>query len=192
MAEQVDTNVKVGVLAAIGAVGATLMTHWLTKKREIEARHFEKKRECYESIMHTFGQLFTPEDARKKISDRQLTQAIINHRKEIAVWADADLIKWWLHMSNRPSDTLSTKEALLMGENLIRTIRKELGKDDSQIESGHLIALFLKEPPEEVARTADFINESGTKCGLLWPFSCDPRFYGTPTSSNSVWIWVSH
>ena len=152
IAEQVDTNVKVGVLAAIGAVGAALLTHWLTKKREIEARHFDKKRECYESIMNTFGRLFTSDDRRKKITDRQLTQAIIKHRQEIAVWADADLIKWWLHMSNPPSGTLSTPEAFLMGDNLIRTIRKELGKDDSQIETGHLIALFLKERPEEVAK----------------------------------------
>ena len=150
--EQVDTNLKVGVLTAIGAVGATLITHWLTKKRDIEARHFEKKRECYESIMQTFGQLFTSEDVQKKISNRQLTKAIINHRKDIAVWADADLIMWWLHMSNRPTDSLSNKEALFMGENLIRTIRKELGKDDSQIEIGYLIALFMKESPEDVAR----------------------------------------
>lgn len=152
VSEQVNANVKVGVLAAIGAVGATLMTHWLTKKREIEARHFNQKRECYESIMNTFGQLFTSEDARKKISNRQLTQAIIKHRKDIAVWADADLINWWLHMSDNKSTTLSTKEALNMGEKLIRSIRKELGKDDSKIESGHLIALFLKESPEEIAR----------------------------------------
>ena len=51
VATEVDTNVKVAVLASLGAVSAALATHWLTKTREIEARHFEKKRQCYEAII---------------------------------------------------------------------------------------------------------------------------------------------
>ena len=152
VATQVDINVKVGVLAAFGAVSATLLTHWLTKKREIEARHFDKKRQCYEGIMNTFSRLFTPEQVSRKITPHQLTKAIIKHRLDIAIWADQELIDWWLKLSNPPANGLSSEEALLMGENLIRIIRKELGKDDSQIKTGHLIALFLKESPEEVTK----------------------------------------
>ena len=150
--DDVDSNFKMAVLTAIGAVGATLSTHWLAKKREIEARHFDKKRECYEALLGTVARMLTPEHAGKKLTDRQLMQAILKHRREIAIWGDADLINWWLRLTEPPGGKLSTPEALTLGEDLIRNIRKELGWDDSAIERGHLISLFLKEPLEEVVR----------------------------------------
>ena len=155
IATEVDTNVKVAVLASLGAVSAALATHWLTKTREIEARHFEKKRQCYEAIMKTFSRLFTSEQVGKKISQQQLTKAIVQHRLDIAIWADKDLIDWWLKISNQPAGGISNKDALNMGEQLIRAIRKELGKDDDDIQNGYLISLFLKESPEKVLQMMD-------------------------------------
>lgn len=102
--------------------------------------------------MNTFSQLFSADKVGKKITPHQLMKAVIKHRLDIAVWADKDLIEWWLKLSNQPQSGMQNEEALRMGESLIRAIRKELGKDDSEIETGHLIALFLKESPEEVTK----------------------------------------
>ena len=38
------------VLVFVGSVGAAIFTHWMAKRREIEARHFEQKRAAYETL----------------------------------------------------------------------------------------------------------------------------------------------
>ena len=148
VSEDVSANVKAGVLASFGVVGAAIVTHLLTKKREIDARHFPEKREAYEAMLGTIVDIFLAKPLGKKLDQKKLATDLVKHKKKAAIWADHDLLLWWIRMSERDVGDLSNREAALEFDKLIRAIRDELGKDDDDLDEGDLISLFLIEGRE--------------------------------------------
>ena len=145
VSEEVSANVRAGVLALVGVVGAAILTHLLTKKREIDARHFPQKREAYEAMLGTIVDIFLSKPLGKKLDEKKLARDLVEHKRKAAIWADHDLLMWWIRMSERSLGDLSNQEAALEFDRLIRAIREELGKNDSVLDDGDLISLFLIE-----------------------------------------------
>ena len=145
VSEEVTPNVKAGVLALIGVVGAAIVTHSLTKKREMEARHFPEKLEAYEAMLGTIVDIFLSKPLGRKLDQKKLANDLVKHKMKAAIWADHDLLMWWIRMSERDVGDLSNREAALEFDKLIRAIREELGKDDTELDEGDLISLFLIE-----------------------------------------------
>ena len=145
LSEDVSANVKAGVLASFGVVGAAIVTHSFTKKREIDARHFPEKRVAYEAMLGTIVDIFLSKPLGKKLDQKKLENDLVKHKKNAAIWADRDLLLWWMRMSERDVGDLSNRDAALEFDKLIRAIRKELGKRDSTLDEGDLISLFLIE-----------------------------------------------
>ena len=145
VSEDVSANVKAGVLALIGVVGAAIVTHLLAKQREVDARHFPEKRAAYEAMLDTIMGSLLSKPLGKRVDQKKLTIDLAKHKKKAAIWADHDLLMWWIRMSERELGDLTNREAALEFDELIRAIRTELGKDDSELEEGDLVSLFLIE-----------------------------------------------
>lgn len=145
VSQDVSANVKAGVLALFGVVGAAIVTHLLTQKREIEARHFPEKRQAYSAMLDTIVDIFLSKALGKKLDPRKLANDLVKHKKNAAIWADHDLLMWWMRISEREVGDLSNRDAALEFDVLIRAIRAELGKDNDDFDQGDLISLFLVE-----------------------------------------------
>ena len=135
---EVSSNVKVSVVALLGVTIAAILTHYFTNRREIAARHFARKQEVFERMLDTII-----DHARSGLDPEKLNDAVFQHKKKAAIWADHDLLLWWSRLAQIDAKEMSNKEMLLLYDGLIRTIRKELGMDDSNINEGDLISLFL-------------------------------------------------
>lgn len=139
--------IQSGVIAGIGVVTAGIVSHRYATRREIAARHFEKKREAYTGLIDlTFEMLMADKLRKKAPSDQQLLSKIAKFKKDLLTWADADVIETWMEVEASNLDDLSDEnpaQGLLVWDKLLRAMRKDLGKDDSKLAEGDLVALFL-------------------------------------------------
>ena len=144
---QTGVGFQSGVLGLIGVATAGIMAHRSATRRDIAARHFETKRAAYTGFIDlTFEMIMADKLNKKTLTEQELMSKIVNFKKDLLTWADADVIKTWMdiEVSNleKPSED-NPAETLLVWDRLLRAIRKDLGKDDSKLKAGDLVALFL-------------------------------------------------
>ena len=140
-----EAAIQVGILALIGVSASAIMAHWSAKKREVEARHFAEKRKGYNSFIDIMFDVLTAiKLGREPPSERQLATRILEYKKTLLIWADAYVIKMWDEVESSLANTdQDPKKVLLMWDSLLREMRKDLGKDDSELDDGDLVSLIL-------------------------------------------------
>ena len=148
-----EPGIQSGILALIGVTASGIMAHSSAKKREIEARHFAEKREGCKAFIDFMFEMFMAEKLGKKgPPKRELLSKFMEYKKILVTWADADVIKVWNEMETNlvDVDNKTPHEIVLILDKLLRAIRKDLGKDDSQLDDGELMSLILL--PEDKVR----------------------------------------
>lgn len=141
-----EPGIQSGILALIGVTVSGIIAHRSAKKREIEARHFAEKREGYKAFINIiFDTLLAAKLGKKPPTDKELANRLVEHKKMLMTWADADVIKMWNEAEINFVDVgkKSPHEILLIWDKLLRAMRKDLGKDDSQLDDGELVSLIL-------------------------------------------------
>ena len=143
---QADAEYQSGILALIGVVAAGIIAAMSAKKRERDARHFDEKRKGYTEFVDTFMEFFLATQLGKSPpSIAQLAQSFVEFKKLLLIWADADVIKMWNKVESEFAIPNQDPILVLVRlDELLRMMRKDLGKDDSQLEKGELVALMLK------------------------------------------------
>ena len=154
-----DAAVQSGVLALVGVVAAGIIAHSSAMKREIEARHFDEKREGYKNFVDLmFDAIVAEKFGKKRLSERELHGKMLELKKMLLTWADAHVIKTWneleMGMSEAQDDPDAAKQ-LLIWDGFLRQMRKDLGKDDSQLAKGELISLILRAEDKHKVRGKD-------------------------------------
>ena len=82
---------------------------------------------------------------RKPPSEKQLSEKLLEYKKMLLIWADPHVIKMWDEVESSVANTnQDPKKALLMWDSLLREMRKDLGKDDSELDDGDLVSLILR------------------------------------------------
>ena len=140
-----EAAIQAGILALIGVAASAIMAHWSAKKREIEARHFAEKREGYNNFMDIMFAVMTAKKVGKTPpSEKQLTTGLLKYKKMLLMWGDAHVIKMWDEVESSLANTdQDPRRVLLMWDSLLREMRKDLGKDDSELDDGDLVSLIL-------------------------------------------------
>ena len=148
-----EPGIQSGILALIGVTASGIIAHNSAKKREIEARHFAEKRKGYTAFIDIILDTFMAEKLGKKPpTEKELLSKFVDYKKVLLTWADADVIKMWNETETNFVDigNKDHKEVLLIWDKMLRTIRKDLGKDDSQLNDGELASVILL--PEDKLR----------------------------------------
>ena len=141
-----EPGIQSGILALIGVTTSGIIAHNSAKKREIEARHFAEKREGYKAFINFIVGMFMAKKLGKQFpKEKELLSEFVEYKKILLIWADADIIKTWneTETSFVDVDNKSSEEILLIWDKMLRAIRKDLGKDDSQLGDLELISVLL-------------------------------------------------
>lgn len=142
--------VQSGILAIVGVVTVGIIANTSAKKREIEARHFNEKREGYTAFVDMMMEsLLAEKSGRKPPTKRELLDILMKYKKMLLIWADADVIKMWNKVEMMGINNTDGKAALMVWDELLRVMRKDLGKDDSQLAKGELISLILRDEAKD-------------------------------------------
>ena len=68
---------------------------------------------------------------------------MMNFVKDLTIWGNAEMVKAYHKFVLPVEEQAEPTNRFLLLENLLRTIRKDLGHDDSSLDPGELIGLML-------------------------------------------------
>ena len=149
MFQEASPNVKVSILSLMGVVIVATVGHFLTKKREIDARHFSEKRNIYSKIISVIADgMSSSVFSDSPLPETELVQKLLECKKELVIWGSADVIQAWnqFEMDGLKGEAKGTLRAM---ERVLRAIRKDLGHDDGNLKLGELFGLFIKAEEKE-------------------------------------------
>jgi len=149
--QESDPSVKAGLIGLLGLVAAALITHYLTRGREVSARHFTDKREGYMHIIDLIFDLFLSVKNKKKLSESTMTKKIYSFKKALMLWGSSEVINAWDQFETGSEMELSDREKIREMDKVLRAIRRDLGHDDRLLESGSLVGLMLVAKDKKIA-----------------------------------------
>ena len=138
--------IVVAIFYAIGAIIVAMYNYNANKKLEINARHFSEKKKAYSIIVDTIFDLFKKDAKAKARAEAQLVNKMQDFKKELLVWGSPKAIKAMEDFelgSYKKDVTDDPNKFLILMENLLRSIREDLGHDDRKLEPGAIIKMFI-------------------------------------------------
>ena len=152
---QANPSVQSGVLAAVGAVAAVLISQRFAQRREIEARHFEQKAKAYENLVGLFFKYLAADATKSRPPNTaQTIKVLVEFKKSMTVWASDEVIKEWNAFEATFDQDLEIAERVMAWDKLLRALREDLGKDDSELEDGDLALLLVKSSDKKKLKSA--------------------------------------
>ena len=138
------------------------------RRLEIEQRIREKKAEVYENfITGMVAFLFSAVEKNQKTSntqkpnlkkmetekqggsvERDAAEFLQQLTPSLMIWASEDVINSWLAIKKKtstPSTTGSNIEPLYLFEDMVLTMRRDLGHEDKNLSEGRLLSLFIND-----------------------------------------------
>ncbi len=157
-----------------------IIGYYQTKKREIEARHFTKKRKAYTDFITILSEVLKAEQRDTPITPEELLQAMYNFRREMIIWGGTDTINAFdnyisVSEAEAEAEAVAVAEAeaeavaeaelntetkpeplatLIAMDNLLRAMRKELGHNDRTLDKGAVVGMFLDQAGKEQLKKA--------------------------------------
>ena len=137
-----DANVKAGIVSVAGLLFAAMLTNYYTRQREVRARHFQEKRDAYETIIDLILDMFQSVKSKRSMSEKDMHKRMLDFKKGLMIWGSASTIRLWNRVETETTPDNPSDTPPLM-EDLFRAIRKDLGHDDSSLPFGELTSLFV-------------------------------------------------
>ena len=144
--QDADPGLRAGIIGALGAVVAAIVTHVNTKRREINERHFSEKREAYGKIIELIFDLIMKTKSGKQISGKEahLVKKMSDIKQGLMVWGSPGAIREWNSFEIQSDSGTRDVSAVIAGmERILREVRKDLGHDDRDLEFGQLFGLVI-------------------------------------------------
>ena len=148
-----DASVKAGLIGLLGMFSVAIVSNYQTKNREIDARHFLHKREGYMKLIDLVFDLIQSQKANRNVPNNKLLRDIASFKKTLIIWGGPETVEAWNNYEILSSSSPDAKTMIKEMEKILRSIRKDLGHNDTQLKFGHLSALILV--PEEKKRLFD-------------------------------------
>lgn len=149
--QEADPNFKAGIVGAVAVFVVAILTNFLTRKREIDARHFSEKREAYGKIVSLVVEIQSHDESEGTKLTKALLAKMIDFKKELMIWGSPEVIQSWLNLEaeSKKDNKDATRIARVM-EQILRAIRKDLGHDDRWLKQGSLLRLIVLAKDERI------------------------------------------
>jgi hypothetical protein len=141
-----DPGISAAVIGAIGVMAAGIWSHYSTRRREINSRHFIEKKNAYMRLINLIFDLFKAIKNDTEITEKVLFERLFEFKQELMVWGDQAVIDALEIYELKSNELLNEKDpsaSLLVVDDLLRAIRKDLGHNDSQLKRGSLVGMLL-------------------------------------------------
>ncbi len=142
-------EIKASIMGVGSVVLVAIISQHLSKKREIESRHFEQKTIAYSHIFDLMFKAIQLSKEDKELSPAQLASESLNIKKSLMVWGSPAVLKAWDQFevtasAGEVSDEKNPLEILKRVENIFKAIRKDLGHNDTDLKTGDLFRLIVR------------------------------------------------
>ncbi len=140
-----EPNTIAGIFVALFTGLVAIRGYSETKKREIVARHFSEKKNVYMKFIDMLIKVLKGQKEETPVEQEDLVEAMYNFRGEMIIWGGADTINAFdKYIKNAElDDTTGECDPLLVVDDLLRAMRKELGHNDDSLKRGRIVGMLL-------------------------------------------------
>lgn len=137
----------VASIAAIGTTATAALGKIYQQKIAIKQEIRDKKVPLYEEQLGIFFRVVFAEKIKSKAAtEQELIEAFANFSEKLIIWGGPDVIRAWsnlrLKLVNEESGNIAQIIAL---EDFMFALRKDLGNDNSKLDKGDLLQLFVND-----------------------------------------------
>ena len=138
------------LVATIVGVGGKLLEQNIKIKQEVRS----KKVPIYEEQMKViFKILFASQKGNKKMEETEMIKAFTGFTEKLIIWGGSEVIKAWEEFRAHPwgnEDKDLAREGFMKFEKFVLTLRKDLGNENSNLEDGDLLRMFITDFDDHV------------------------------------------
>lgn len=150
-----ESQVAAAVVAAAGTVlaglGAVILAQQRSKTREIAESHRPNKVELYtrfiKKVMDYMWKTRDRKAAAPATNDPELQEFFEHFTTDLVLWGSPGVIRAYGKFRRATKDESGLRAVLVMDE-LMRAMRKDLGHSDWLLQRGEVIKIFLLDPEE--------------------------------------------
>lgn len=143
---EADPGISAAVIGAVTVIAAGIWSHYSSRRRDINSRHFIEKKNAYMHLIDLIFDLFESTKNDKEIPEKEIEKRLFKFKKELMVWGDQTVIEKLAEYENKmaePKINSDPSEQLLTVDDLLRVIRSDLGHNDSELRRGSLVGMLL-------------------------------------------------
>jgi hypothetical protein len=141
----------------VASIGLVVVSRWLETVAAAKKELRDKLAAVYEQLLQHLFRVMTSQRTGEVSPETETLRFMGNFAQRMMVWGSDDVLAAWsrLRTALAASDVASHPERVSLAyEELVRTIRRDLGHDNRDLESGKLLALFLDNAPTPAATKA--------------------------------------
>lgn len=163
-----EPGITASVIGALAAVSVGIWTHYSTRRREINSRHFVEKKNAYRHLIDLIFDLFKAQKNSQALSESETLERMLEFKKEVMVWGDQDVIQALENYENKVTaseqngkEQLSTDDPhqlLMIVDDLLMAIRKDLGHKDTQLKRGSLVGMLVIAADRDKLLTSEYMD----------------------------------
>ncbi len=165
--KELAVAIVAGATAILASTSAAIYTHYTTKSRELASAHRLQKIEVYSEYGDVVFSIFLMNNVPKRadLTDEgktelvttmqsQLQEKYLSFSKKVLLWGSPGVIKRFLEFREfsqnmgQQANKESPMRLLLLMDNVYREMRRDLGLDNSNLDRGDLVKVFLTDPKE--------------------------------------------
>lgn len=131
--------------ATLTIVGGKLLEQKIKIKQEVRS----KKVPIYEEQMEViFKILLASKKGNKNIKENEMIKAFTKFTEKLIIWGGSEVIKTWEEFRLHPwegADNNTAIEGFMKFEKFVFALRKDLGNENSNLEDGDLLKMFIND-----------------------------------------------
>jgi hypothetical protein len=141
-----NDSVRLGTATALISVAALLYNNARQQAREIKSRQFAEKRQAYQKFFDVMFDVFAAQRSGQEISQEETIERIHGFVKEVMIWGSADTINQYNSYIRGVATPLPDGDLRIFSnmENLMRSLRRDLGHNDRVLERLGLTKLLIR------------------------------------------------
>lgn len=153
-----NSDIAVAIIAASATVFVSVVSIVLGKAYEaralIQKEHREKKIPVYEDLINFMFRILMSTKTGTTPSEEEILNFMSDFTQRIMVWGSDDVVaawvKWRRAALNAEKSKINPIEFLLLYEQLILTIRRDLGHKNRNLSTGDVLALFVNDIDQQL------------------------------------------
>jgi len=155
-----DSDIAVAIIAAAATAFVSVLSIVLGKAFESRAilrrEHRERKIPVYEDLIKFMFRILMGSKTGEVPTEKEMLEFMSDFNQRIMVWgADDELAAWvrWRRAATDPADLKAhPMNLMLLYEKVILTIRRDLGHNNRNLDTGDILALFINDIDQQLAR----------------------------------------
>ncbi|MCW5892623.1 MAG: hypothetical protein KIT14_19080 [bacterium] len=153
-----DSDIAVAIIAAAATAFVSVLSIVLAKAYEARAlvlkEHREKKTPVYEDLIKFMFRILMGAKTGKAPTEKEMLDFMSDFTQRVIVWGSDDVlaawVKWRRTAVNAEALKTNPMTLMLLYEQLILTIRRDLGHKNQNLRTGDVLALFVNDIDQQL------------------------------------------